>query len=409
MLFSEDYKSILEPATVANESSTDYMEVAADIVVEGASVLADISSIMNVAEGKAIEAYTEACGNESVIAGQLSALTEAADEGIFTRVKNFFKKLLDKLKSFWTRVVNWFTLKLKSNATFIKQAREKKDALENTVTIKGPDFAGLYARLNGITTIAGELQKAVEAVKNLASKGRKATAADFEAEGKKFAEDADKKNAAIDKAGEAFESDDVYKAMIKACPSLEKALKTAKTLEKDLGDLKRMGAPEDKEEAQIMFELGQEALAKVVAGIDINDAKSIINNIPAIAKAAVIGQIIERKYKVSELINQLEAFDKAFGGMKKVGNFLQNTILRIKAVFSSDIKSAIIHVYLSVANSVARLNNTCVDLTRSAFIALRNAISKGIKSGTKEEAPAGDKGAEAPKKESWVADFDFII
>ena len=67
MLFSEDYKSILEPATVANESSTDYMEVAADIVVEGASVLADISSIMNVAEGKAIEAYTEACGNESVI------------------------------------------------------------------------------------------------------------------------------------------------------------------------------------------------------------------------------------------------------------------------------------------------------------------------------------------------------
>lgn len=159
MLFNNNvFEDTVQEAAV---TGIDFETTGNDMLMECATAQCEISTIVNVAEAKAMEAYIDAVGNEAVIESTLTYVKEEAENGIWQKVKNFFQRIIASLKNFWTKVVNWVVVKLKSHEQFLKDLTDEQKKKSGKVKIA----RGIQQVSAKITQISGEVVKnAVNAI-----------------------------------------------------------------------------------------------------------------------------------------------------------------------------------------------------------------------------------------------------
>ena len=124
------------------EHSSDFVELGWEAELECAQLRADICHIECKYEGMAIRAYNEAL-TESALNSEFAVLTEAAEKGIWEKIKSFFNRIIEFFKRIALRIRNWIVTFLKSNDKFMA---EHKDSTASG-TVKSYDFKQIHANL----------------------------------------------------------------------------------------------------------------------------------------------------------------------------------------------------------------------------------------------------------------------
>ena len=124
------------------EHSSDFVELGWEAELECAQLRADICHIECKYEGMAIRAYNEAL-TESALNSEFTVLKEAAEKGIWERIKSFFNRIIEFFKRIALRIRNWIVTFLKSNDKFMA---EHKDSTASG-TVKSYDFKQIHSNL----------------------------------------------------------------------------------------------------------------------------------------------------------------------------------------------------------------------------------------------------------------------
>lgn len=113
--------------TVDPSKGEDFNSLGLQIDFECALAIYDLSHVKYIAETKAIEAYTEASGVESLYAPQFKVLTEEANEGLRAKARNALTSIQKFFSEMWTRFSNWISRIFTSDEKMIKKIEKDID------------------------------------------------------------------------------------------------------------------------------------------------------------------------------------------------------------------------------------------------------------------------------------------
>ena len=113
--------------TVDPSKGEDFNSLGLQIDFECALAMYELAHVEYTAETKAIEAYTEANGVESLYASQFKVLVEEANEGFKAKFRNALTTIQKFFSEMWTRFSNWISRIFVSDEKMIKKIEKDID------------------------------------------------------------------------------------------------------------------------------------------------------------------------------------------------------------------------------------------------------------------------------------------
>ena len=113
--------------TVDPSKGEDFNSLGLQIDFECALAMYELAHVEYTAETKAIEAYTEANGVESLYASQFKVLVEEANEGFKAKFRNALTSIQKFFSEMWTRFSNWISRIFVSDEKMIKKIEKDID------------------------------------------------------------------------------------------------------------------------------------------------------------------------------------------------------------------------------------------------------------------------------------------
>lgn len=169
------YKTSVKSAPVTEKLMNrdyDVFSGASTIAFENAVELFEIQHIKLNAERLAMEAYIKNDGKmTSVLESQMIVLREDAQESVWEKIKTFFRNLIQKIKNFGAKVMDFITKIFSSNEKFL--ARFASVEKDNTTTeYTGPDLKKMQTAIHtlGGSGTNGIYDGLVKKIKEVAEK-----------------------------------------------------------------------------------------------------------------------------------------------------------------------------------------------------------------------------------------------
>lgn len=113
--------------TVDPSKGEDFNSLGLQIDFECALAMYELAHVEYTAETKAIEAYTEASGVESLYSQQFKVLVEEANEGLRAKFRNALTTIQNFFSEMWTRFSNWISRIFVSDEKMIKKIEKDID------------------------------------------------------------------------------------------------------------------------------------------------------------------------------------------------------------------------------------------------------------------------------------------
>ena len=115
---------------IAKSYSDDFVFAYNEIGLECSITAFEISNIQYQHEMMAIEAYRDCNGDTAVLESNFEAIREASEYGVWEKIKDFFKRIIEKLKNLWLKFKVFVSKLLTSNKKLLEQVKDVDDNKE---------------------------------------------------------------------------------------------------------------------------------------------------------------------------------------------------------------------------------------------------------------------------------------